>query len=868
MVRSPDTLVERAAEAAALDDHLEAVRRREGGRVVLVAGEAGIGKTALVTTFRERHEGVRSLVGACDALHTPRPLGPLIDIAEEIGGELAAVADSGATPGAVAAGLAAALRTHDVLVLVLEDLHWADEATLDVVRLLARRLESLPMLLVATYRDDELDRSHPLRVLVGELPRSVVHRIALRRLSAAGVAELARGREVDARELHRLTSGNPFFVTEVLAAEDGAVPDSVRDVVLARAARLGDGERALLDAVAILPPRAELWLLEPLVGPAAGHLESCLASGMLHADRSAVAFRHEIARVAIEDALPPDRRQELHRRALAALATAPGRTADPARLAHHAEAAAMPEAVLRHAWDAASEAARLGAHREAAAQYARALRVADGARSELRADLLDRRSYECYLTGDLAGAIGARREALCEHQARDDCLREGDSRRWLSRLLWLSGESDGADEEAQRAIALLEPLPPGRELAMAYGNVAQVRMLSHDLAGASLWGSRAIELAERLNDVDILAHALNTVGTAELQAELSVGWTTLMLSLELAAAAGLDEHVARAQVNLAASAIAALDHDRADVHLDAGIAFCSERDLDVLMAYLTGLKARCELGRGRWDSAMALAVDGLSLSGVTPVSRIHHLLVIGTLRARRGDPDPWTPLAEASELAARTGTLQRAPVAAARAEACWLAGRTEEVAAETDAALALALFTRDGRDAGAVGVWRHRAGLGDPLAYQLAEPWRSEVGGDHAGAAARWERLGCPYEAALALCGSDSEDALRRSHAELQRLGAQPAASRVARLLRERGVRGIQRGPRAATRQNLAGLTPREVEILQLVAEGRRTPDIAAQLFLSQRTVHHHVSAILRKLAVTSRGQAVAEAVRLGIVRR
>jgi DNA-binding CsgD family transcriptional regulator len=528
----------------------------------------------------------------------------------------------------------------------------------------------------------------------------------------------------------------------------------------------------------------------------------------------------------------------------------------------------MPEAVLRHAWDAASEAARLGAHREAAAQYARALRVADGAGSELRADLLDRRSYECYLTGDLAGAIAARREALAEHQARDDRLREGDSRRWLSRLLWLSGEGDGADEEAQRAIALLEPLPPGRELAMAYGNVAQVRMLSHDLTSASLWGSRAIELAERLNDVDILAHALNTVGTAELQAELAVGWTTLMLSLELAAAAGLDEHVARARVNLAASALAALDHDLADVHLDAGIAFCCERDLDVLMAYLTGLKARCELDRGRWDSALALAVDGLSLSGVTPVSRIHHLLVIGSVRARRGEPDPWTPLAEASELAARTGTLQRAPVAAARAEACWLAGRTSEVAAETDAAFALALSTRDGRDAGAVGIWRHRVGLGAPLADQLAEPWRSEVAGDHAGASARWERLGCPYEAALALCGSDSEDALRRSLAELQRLGAQPAASRVARLLRERGVRGVRRGPRAATRQNRAGLTPREVEVLQLVADGLRTEDIAARLFLSQRTVHHHVSAILRKLAVASRGQAVAEAVRLGLVRR
>src|SRR5262249_21877905 len=223
------------------------------------------------------------------------------------------------------------------------------------------------------------------------------------------------------------------------------------------------------DAVAVLPPRAELALLEPLAGDAVHELERCLASGMLRAERDGVCFRHEIARVAVEEALPPDQRAALHRRALPALAAA--RAPDPARLAHHAEAAGDGDAVLRHAPSAAVRAASLRAHREAAAQYARALRFAAGASSERRAELLERRSYECYLTRSLHEAIAAREAALAEHEARGDRLRQGDAHRWLSRLAWFTGDNERAGREARLAVELLEPLPAGRELAMAYSNI-------------------------------------------------------------------------------------------------------------------------------------------------------------------------------------------------------------------------------------------------------------------------------------------------------------------------------------------------------------------------------------------------------------
>ena len=421
-----ELLLERAGELAQLTSALDGVTATSRGALVLIAGEAGIGKTALVRAFCAQ-AGTRVLTGACDALHTPRPLGPFVDM----GGELAEVADRGA--GAVFAALSEDLRRRAPTIVVLEDLHWADEATLDVVRLLGRRIETLPALVLATYRDDELARTHPLRVVLGELPRT--RRLTPARLSPDAVASLAAAHEVDAGALHERTAGNPFYVTEALEA-GAAVPDSVRDAVLARAARLAPEAREVLDAVAIVPTRAELWLLEALTD---GELEGCLSSGMLRPDRDAVAFRHEIARVAIDEALPPDRRLALHRRALAALRS----RGDLARLAHHADAAGDAEAVLRYAPAAGERAAQLGAHREAAAQFARALRHAGGERAEL----LERRAYECYLTDDIEAAIEARREALAEHRRHGDRVREGDAHRWLSRLAWFAGDNAAAEAE-------------------------------------------------------------------------------------------------------------------------------------------------------------------------------------------------------------------------------------------------------------------------------------------------------------------------------------------------------------------------------------------------------------------------------------
>jgi DNA-binding CsgD family transcriptional regulator/tetratricopeptide (TPR) repeat protein len=850
-------LLERAAELSMLVDCLEAVGRSSRGQVLLVGGEAGVGKTTLLRRFCEaRGQLGRVLWGACDPLFTPSPLGPLLEVAEGSGGELQAVVARGAMPYEVVTALAHELRARTLTVFVLEDLHWADEATLDVLRLLTRRVESVPALVVVSYRDDQLNRAHPLRILLGELTGSpTVGRIRLGRLSLGAVAQLAEPYGVDADELYRKTAGNPFFVVEALAATGAeGIPDTVRDAVLARAARLSPPAMALLEAVAVVAPPVELWLLEALAGDAADRLDECLASGMLIFEPAGVAFRHELARLAVEESVPPHRAVGLHRRALAALADPPGGAPDLAGLAHHAEAAGDVDAVRRFAPAAAARAESLGAYREAAAQYARALRFGDRLSAAERAELLERRSYACYLTDQNDAAVEAVQDALECRRRLGQRLEEGDSLRRLSSILWCPGRTGQSERAAREAVALLEVLPPGRELAMAYAHLAQTYSAAGRREEAVGWASRALELAERLDDTEIAVHALATIGFCESAEE---GWEKLEQSLQLAQRAGLAEQVARTYILLVETAVGIRRYSLATRHLQAGIDYCSDRGLERDRLYLLASRARLELDQGRWQEASdsAAAVLGIPRTSITP--RIFALVVLGLVRARRGDPGHWTPLEEAWALAEPTRELSRlAPVAAARAEAAWLEGDRDAAAAATEGVLPLALERKWGSLAGELAVWRRRVGLGGEVPAEVGEPYVLQLAGEWARAAERWRELGCPYEAALALADADQEAPLRRALDELTRLGARPAADVVARRLRELGVRRLPRRPRRATAANPAGLTARELEVLALLAADLRNAEIAARLHIAEKTAGHHVSAVLAKLGVRSRHEA------------
>lgn len=863
-----DELLERSAHLAALGESLRIVLAGSGGQLVLVGGEAGAGKTALLQRCCDDLRSRACIFwGTCDALLTPGPLGPLFDIAEVIGGELERLVTGGARPHEVVGALIRELDRRAPTILVLEDLHWADEATLDVLRLLGRRLRAVQVLVLVSYRDDELEQTHPLRLVLGELSSErAVGRLEVAPLSAAAVATLAATHALDPVELHRRTNGNAFFVTEVLAAGTGEIPPTVRDAVLARAARLTPPARALLDAVAVVSPQAEVWLLESIAGKNVAYLGECLTSGMLRAMPAGVAFRHELARLACEQALTPDRRVALHRMALAALADPPNSICDLARLADHAEGAQDGHAVLRFAPAAAARAAELGAHREAAAQYARALRFAALEPTETQAELLQRRAEECGLTDQSVEAIDAAERALAFRRQLGDRPKEAELLSSLSALLWCPGRVAESDELGVAALTVLEDLPPGRDLATAYSDAARRCMNAEDAAGALDWGKRAIDLAQRLGDVESEIRALTCVGTTDLLAGRRAGIETAERSIELAQAAGLEDCVAAGYVNIAWATTRTRTYELADQCLTTGLAYCNERGLDLHRRYLLMYRARAQLDQGRWSDATQSAEFVLREPSASVLLRILPLVVQALVRARQGATDVGPPLDTALTLAGPTGQLQGiGVVAAARAEAAWLQGDRAAVATATDDALELALRQRSSWLVGELSCWRRRAGIKEPVLLSAADPWTAELEGDCLRAARLWRELGCPYDAALALAHAEDEQPLRQAHHDLQALAAAPAAAIVARQLRERGARDVPRGPRAAARSNAAGLSARELEVLELVATGARNAEIARRLFISDKTAGHHVSAILRKLGVSNRGQASAAAVMLGL---
>jgi DNA-binding CsgD family transcriptional regulator/tetratricopeptide (TPR) repeat protein len=839
------------------------------GRVVLVAGEAGVGKTALIEAFQERMPGATWAWGACDGLSTPRPLAPLHDVARELGGALLTAVRAGAPREELFDALVSRLDGgSDLTVVVVEDVHWADEATLDLVRHVARRLTSARALLLLTYRDDGLAADDMLRTALGDLSSyRGTRRMALPPLSEQAVARLAAGSPIAPAVLHRLTAGNPYFLSEVLAGHGEQVPPSARDAVLARAARLGPAARAALDVAALVGARQDPTLLRGLPGVTGEALDACVASGLLAELGPTLAFRHDLARLAVAAAVPPHRRVELHREILAALVRSGDE--DHVQLAHHADEAGDSAAVLEHAPAAARAAADLGSHRESAAQWQRATRHAAVCPPRQRAELLEELAMELSLLDRYEETLEARQEALAIWRELGDELRAGDELRLLVSPLWRLCRGEEADRTAQEAVALLEPLPPGRELAAAWQTLASVVGGQGDWDESARLARMAKSLARELDLPDVLSDALNTEsGAVGVQGGDPV--PLLREALAIALAGRFELQVGRAYCNLYAVLTEAWQVQESEPVFFEATGYCDPRDMATYSTCQRGQRMWSLRQQGRTAEALALSEEVKGVGIPSPVNKLNPLMTAGALAARLGErAEAWSALDEAVELAKRleegawTTRVQRT-----RCEAFWLEGRIEE-AAEAARAAHQVLDGPDAWDVGEAAVWCRRLGVvvgstGGVSAPAL--PWALELAGDHRASAEEWDRLGGHYLAALALAFSDDEQDLRDALERFTVMEAPAAAARVRQLLRERGASDVPAGPRATTRAHPAGLTRRESEVLEGLARGLTNADLAAELFLSERTVEHHVSSVLGKLQVATRADAAREADRRGLL--
>jgi DNA-binding CsgD family transcriptional regulator/tetratricopeptide (TPR) repeat protein len=839
--------------------------RQGSGRLVLVSGESGIGKTALVEAFHARLHGARWLWGACDGLLTPRPLGPLFDIAAQTGGQLSELSGQRAAPDQLFGAFLAELDAPAALtVAVIEDVHWADEATIDLLRFTGRRLSRMKALVLVTYRDDA-PGDDPLRLLLGDLAtQRATRRMGLPPLSGDAVRTLIGQRDMDAAELCRVTGGNPFLVCEAIEAGWPAIPPTVRDVVAARLARTNVPVREALQMAAVIGTNVERELLASVVSGSAALLDDCLRTGLVTADASSLRFRHELVRMAVAEATAPHRKGELHARLLAVLKD--GGQADPAVLAHHAEGAGDVAAIRRYAPDAARRSAALGAHREAAAQYQRALRYADTADRPGLAGLHEGLAREFALLDRLDEAEAALRAGLRHRRELGDSLHAGADLRTLSDILWQQCRGEESARAAEESLRVLQPLPPGPELAMAQIGVAAGMFTAGRQAEAFQGMSRALELGQRLGRDDVVCIAQKMTGIFLVDTGQD-GIASIERSLQLALDAKLDLTASDAYVCLQDNLVNVQRLEEAQRRYGEGMEFCERRELRWPTRCMRGAQADTLLLLGRWNEAADLCHELLDIPGVSPSNQLYPLRILGTLHARRGEPGAAERLDQAAALAAGIVSPKwLAQVRAVRAELLWLSGQFDLACREAAEAYEQALGQVDPWKLGSLAIWMWRLEDRADEPAGLPEPYALEIAGDWTGAAAAWERLGRTYDAALTriICSQD-ETELRAALAVLDGLGARATAAAARRQMKALGMTSIPRGPRVAARAAPGGLTTREQEVLALLSQGLRDREISRRLFISERTVHHHVSTVLAKIGVSSRTAAAREAARMGI---
>ncbi|PUB12389.1 ATP-binding protein [Yoonia sediminilitoris] len=841
---------------------LDALAKAAGqgaGHTVFVTGEAGAGKTTLLRAFEDQMTDARALRGACEDLSIPEPLGPLRDLALDAGVDLDTLWRTEGDRLSVFLNLLACIeRSEETPILLIEDLHWADEATLDFVRFAARRLRTRRILMVVTARDDETEGRPQLRRAMGGVAPKDATRIVLEPLSAEAVSHLAAGSGQPADEVYRITGGNPFYVTELLQGGGDDALRSVQDTVLNRLGRLPPDTRNVLEAVSIFPRRAERDYALAVAEEREEAFDPAIDSGLIQDDGTYVTYRHEIARLAVETALRPTRRRRLNK-VLLEYMQADGRVPN-ARQMHHARAAGDSAQISRLAPMAGREAMAAGANLQAADYLSIAVERADPGDATTFAELLFDAGEACRLVSRIQDAMGYFERAL-SIRGPDNALR-GRILQRLSRVKWAAGQKVQARTLGNEAIDLQEG-PDTEELAMALASRAQIAMSDYEMEASLPVAQRALDMARRLGRTDIVSHALSTQSLATLfdSSQMNALYAE---SIEAAKAARSPINLVRCIANGGVVNWYGLRFADALEFFDEAIATGYETDTIEQSAFYQGFRVHTLDRLGRWDEAFAMAREIIAQPLEQSSPAIMLRLTASRISMRRGESDGSEHLAMIDALMGEEDGRHICDVACFHAERAWLKLEDQDRAqAAMEDALALKISPMLKEE---VLDWQRRidaARLPDEVP-DLHEVYRESLSGNWTAAAERWQQLGDPYREALALAEGDAA-AVTRALSILDRLKANRVRETVLVRARERGLDiDAPARPRATTRANPAGLTQRQMQVLALLGDGMSNAEIADKLFVSSKTVDHHVSAILGKLDVASRGEAAALARKQG----